>query len=120
MLYCKKTDLPFDKDAIIDELHNLQRKSLHLEHKYADNANSTLAPSCRQYAKILEECADLVAKMLPPRGAYKTKIFADNTKESLRKTRDILQECESAEYPIKNGTVEKIINDLRSLLFETI
>ena len=118
MLFGKKTDLPFDKEAIFLELLKLQVKTRVLENKFSYKGNDVLALSCQKYTKALKECSDLVAQMLPPRDKRKAKFFARKSKEYLRKTRDLLQECEEFEYPIKNGTVEQIINDLKTLILD--
>ena len=118
MLFGKKADLPFDKEAILSELIKLRIKTRVLENKFSYKGNDVLALSCKKYLKDLKECSDLVAQMLPPRDKHKAKLFARKSKEYLRKTRDLLQECEEFEYPIKNGTVEQIINDLKTLILD--
>ena len=111
------------KAALLEGITEAKQKCLRLQKRFLtkaqsgdDRENEQLAHFCGQYAEIIEECAALVSQMLPVRDRRKAKEFENTAKELLRRMSDALQECENFDYPIKNGTLKNIADDLKSLI----
>ena len=125
MLFGKKSCNSFNKDDFLAEIQSAEQKCHKLEQKFSAKStladldeNTQLALCCKRCADTLNECAELVSQMLPPRDKHKAKVFETKSKDLLLKLMDTLQECENFDYPVKNGILEKIANDLKSLIFD--
>lgn len=125
MLFGKSKEKKFDRDGLLERLAALKKKCHRLEKKFASKseledsvANDRLALSCRRSADTLEECAELVSQMLPPRGKQKAKDFESKFRELLRRAEETLIECESFDYPVSNGSLEAAVNDLKALVLD--
>lgn len=125
ILFGKKKHSAFNKDEILEDIKSAEQKCLRIQKRFSAKSatensedNARLALSCRQCADKLEECAELVSHMLPPRDKHKAKNFEIKAQKLLTEIAESLQESENFDYPIKNGTVESNVNDLKSLLLE--
>ena len=125
MLFGKNKGEQFKKDELLEKIASLNQKCLRLEKKFlakAENGdadiNNRLALSCRKSADTLKECADLVSQMLPPRNKHAAKTFESRSRELLHNADETLRECESFDYPITNGILEAIVNDIKIMILD--
>ncbi len=125
MLFSPKNCDIINKERLAEDVYAVQYKLMDLEKwflsKFAGGdagEYNCLAPTCHQCAEILEECAELVSQMLPSRDKRKARVFEAKARELLVEEKKFLQESWTFEYPITNGTLIAIANDLRSLILE--
>lgn len=122
MLLFRKKNESFKKDFLLNMIQDTKDNCLKRENRFllkAESGNTEeylrMAHFCEEYADILEECAQIVSQMLPPRNKRREKEFEEAANELLDKAHNIL--CNSRyEQEISDGTLGNIIYKFKVLL----
>ena len=126
MLFGKVTRASFNNDELLEKLYSAQKKCRDLDETYliqaelhSDDGFKELALTCRHCADVLGQCCDIVVQMLPPRDKIKARRLESKSKALLKQLNESLSKCgEHFEYPIRNGTITALVNELKALFRE--